>query len=885
MKKIVNIQSLMSLAVKTHQEGQLLEAQKIYSKVLASDATNVQALTNLGSISFQLAEYQFSLKFYEAALRIEPKHVDALYNQARAFHEMKEWGLAISGYGKCLKQSPSHKECLENLASLQLDLGDYDAGLIAARSLVRIAQNHRSLRLLGQCLIGQGHYQQGYKIYEKAVSNSPARPEILFINSISNLRKGNFELGWRHFYLRWSAQSFLIDNKPKAIPVKRWSGESLADKHLFLSAEQGIGDEVMYASCLADLQELAASITLECDLRLVEIYKRSFPGITCIPLLDFDSSAQIAWIEFDYTCSIGDLPQYLRLSRDAYKVRPWLAPQPDLVGHWSDRLKDLPGLKIGISWFGGSKERDKVKRSIELDQLVKAFDAIEVSLISLQYSPSLEEISAVNDVSKTSVSIMQGLDCRNDIDSLISLISCLDLVVTIDNATAHLAGSVGAPVWSLLPLASDWRWLENEFSSYWYKNMRLFRNKRGKSWDALLVDLSLALGTYKPEVASAPQITQKKTEDSTAELSSDTPLTGEKILLLNDTLNWYHWGCSCTSLAIYRNLIAKGYQVSSCAISDLMDIKVFPNTPEQFDDQELLDRFVTENPSLMERIQESDRIVINGEGTLHNTNKAALLLLYLAYIAKQALGKNVQIINHSCFPDDQEEVQDSAKISIYRKVYECLDFIAVRDQYSYGNCRAMGITPTLSFDCLPLFLQDSYPEFDAIAAENRISFGASALSDGRYLKFILELLKDRTLSKLYQFDFIVGARAYLASDDVEFVDKISSLYPSRFNVVFCNSEGEWLRQIRKSKLLISGRFHYSIAAACLGTPFLLFSSNTPKNVALMARLDDYPGNLLSKSEDPYPMVLDALDNPQKYRISGHLRNEMEQAAEKNFYGS
>jgi hypothetical protein len=174
---------------------------------------------------------------------------------------------------------------------------------------------------------------------------------------------------------------------------------------------------------------------------------------------------------------------------------------------------------------------------MELSQFVKAFDSLEVSLISLQYSPSLEEISAVNEVSKNSVSIMQNLDCRNDIDSMLSLINCLDLVVTIDNATAHFAGSVGAPVWSLLPLASEWRWLESDTSSYWYKSMRLFRNRSSKSWNALLGELSLALKAHVPQVKSEHLVVMRKPDRVDAEVESTSLLSGEKILLLNDTLN------------------------------------------------------------------------------------------------------------------------------------------------------------------------------------------------------------------------------------------------------------------------------------------------------------------------------------------------------------
>ena len=193
----------------------------------------------------------------------------------------------------------------------------------------------------------------------------------------------------------------------------------------------------------------------------------------------------------------------------------------------------------------------------------------------------------------------------------------------------------------------------------------------------------------------------------------------------------------------------------------------------------------------------------------------------------------------------------------------------------------MGVDATLAIDCLPLTLRDMLPQLKAVEVERRITIGSSALTDTHFLEFIARLLHDPQLGEQYTFDLLLGSRAYMSAEDIAFAERFANT-PNTLNVVFAESENEWLQQIARSKLLVSGRFHHSVAATCLQTPFLLFNSNTPKNKALADRLDEYPGDLTSDTKDPTPVLHDALKHPHKYQVSHTLIKQLTSAAELNF---
>ncbi len=159
---------------------------------------------------------------------------------------------------------------------------------------------------------------------------------------------------------------------------------------------------------------------------------------------------------------------------------PYLFTLPQDVAMWKSRLNALGSGKrnIGLAWAGNPKQQFDRERSLPLSVLAPLAKLADVRLISLQHGAGAEQ-------AKTAEPGMNLIDWTGEIKNFsdAALIEALDLVITIDTSTAHLAGALGKPVWVLLPYVPDWRWMMGREDSPWYPTMRLFRQSSPGRWD------------------------------------------------------------------------------------------------------------------------------------------------------------------------------------------------------------------------------------------------------------------------------------------------------------------------------------------------------------------------------------------------------------------
>jgi len=189
----------------------------------------------------------------------------------------------------------------------------------------------------------------------------------------------------------------------------------------------------------------------------------------------------------------------------------------------------------------------------------------------------------------------------------------------------------------------------------------------------------------------------------------------QKVVLFNDTSAHYSWGCTGTSLALKERISQLGFELQAIPIRVSHTLKEVPPF-EQFDNRNAFERFCKANPEIAKELQDASAVIINAEGTTHDIRPAPHNLLYVAYASKTFLDKHVEMINHSAYPKDDpllvggkedKELRERAKAA-YKKVYEKLDFIAIREPCSQKEMDALGIATTLSFDCLPLYINAHY---------------------------------------------------------------------------------------------------------------------------------------------------------------------------------
>ncbi len=369
----------------------------------------------------------------------------------------------------------------------------------------------------------------------------------------------------------------------------------------------------------------------------------------------------------------------------------------------------------------------------------------------------------------------------------------------------------------------------------------------------------------------------------------DHPSLPKHVLLINDTMSWYHWGCTGTATQLKISIIRDcGFFLSSVPIQANYDIVDFPQTADEFDNLERFELFKKSNRDLIATLEKSDVVVINGEGTLHGIKPGPLRLLYVAYLSKKFLGKHVEIINHSFYPQDTLEIDASTEATkIYQKVYSCIDFVAVREDLSAKLMDQMGIAATRSFDCLPLYIKENYPRTKrSHPTKDVLLLAGSAAWEQEGIKTLLTYI-DLMIKKGYEVHFLIGAQKDLAPDDRRLVAFLQAHHPQGWKLVEAHSLQEWLQEIENASLLVSGRFHHSIAAACLNTPFIALNSNTPKIHALQPDLDSLEVLFYSDSE-LLPKLLSQTDylihQPFSFNHSEQILERLCKLSLQNFQG-
>lgn len=352
------------------------------------------------------------------------------------------------------------------------------------------------------------------------------------------------------------------------------------------------------------------------------------------------------------------------------------------------------------------------------------------------------------------------------------------------------------------------------------------------------------------------------------------------ITLINDTENECHWGCYGTSSAIKQELYAGGvksiysftcHDGSKLENSPRKCLLVYSKNPviKMLSRWYFVHLFKKQLPDLCKNIEKSDYVVINGEGTINSIHVATRFIFFVVFLAKHVYRKKVCIINHSCYPKESKEKQTS----YYKSAYSMCDFIAAREQRSQQILNhKLNATAALSFDSLPIVVKalpripESFYDDKYICVSGAVNYNTDNSS---YLaEEILKRYGD------YKIIYLVGSASGMNADEPVVIQSLKQYLPEMI-VHDAKSLEEWLSVIKHAELLISGRYHYSIAAMCFGTPMICFSSNTPKTDEIN-KMFGLPNCVSNKDQ-----LSSALDSIQSFKWTP-LLEEMYALAKENY---
>jgi tetratricopeptide (TPR) repeat protein len=377
---------------------------------------------------------------------------------------------------------PGEAAIWHNIGKLHHELNDNDKADEYFRKALKVQPNFaNSLEGLGMTHLNRAEFGMAIDYCNRALAEDPDATEARSNRGMAYLALKRWSEGWRDY------NANVGKDKNRKEPIygeeKRWDGTKGLDVVVF--GEQGIGDEISFASCIPDLVRDSKSVVIECDNRLEPLFQRSFPSTVVYGTRYKEEKTGIiptwrAEKKFDARVSMGQLCEFYRLKDSDFTGKPYLTPDPRKAMQWRvllDSLGDKP--KIGLAWTGGLAHTGTKKRSVTLDTFAPLFNGFDADWVSLQY----KEPEVANAESKYGIKI-HDWDWGTrvfDYDQTVALISELDLVISVCTTVVHAAGGVGKETWCLVPHQNMWRYLTKGEWFPWSSSVSLHRQK-GREW-------------------------------------------------------------------------------------------------------------------------------------------------------------------------------------------------------------------------------------------------------------------------------------------------------------------------------------------------------------------------------------------------------------------
>jgi len=432
------------------QQGSVGQAESIYRQVIAQAPRSAEAHVYLGLALFDQRRFAESEASYRAGLAIQQHFPIAWNNLGNTLRMQNKVEAADECFARAIEQQPDYLSPFKNRGTLW---------------------------------IWAGEIQRGLRWYEQALQIAPDEAELHRNLGVIYLLQGRFEEGWAEYRYRWKLPGLV---RP-TVPALLWQGEALAGKTILLYPEQGLGDLIHFVRMAEVLQQQGAHTILTCEPKMV-------PLLASARGIDQLCPASLPADAVDYHASLIEVADHLQIGRTNVPANvPYLSVPETHFHQWRAWMSPYRGYRVGICWQGNPQHHADVYRSLPLEQFADVAGIPGVSLFSLQHGFGSEQVDQVSFGSQI-VRLPADFDRSSGafVDTA-AVIQSLDLVITSDTSTAHLAGALGVPTWLLLGKVPDWRWLLNDTSTAWYPTMRLFRQASIGDWQAVMREVAAKL--------------------------------------------------------------------------------------------------------------------------------------------------------------------------------------------------------------------------------------------------------------------------------------------------------------------------------------------------------------------------------------------------------
>lgn len=490
-----NIDHLLGLANAAIQNTNFSEAVAHYRKVLLLEPNNADALHYYGVLLVDRKAIKLGIDWITKSLRLDSRDKLKFTNRAIALQRV---GLTQQAKADLLKALSIDAECylaLLNLGHVYKSENRLESAIRVYQKVISIQPNdYPPYDHLTYCFSYPDNLKKRVESAQRAHYLNPLDHDCAYNFSLYCLMVGRFAEGWDLSRSRWLASATQDKTRYSDTPSLTRPVFDLASPKgpVFIWAEQGLGDEIMFLSILMDfLKQVPEQTIVQVDSRMLSMWRRSFPTVKFIKRGEIPEHST-----YQSHLAAGDLPGLFRRSKNDFpsaEVR-YLMADEFLRERLSKVVRCRQKPVVGLGWFSTNGST----RRIPLIDLVKVISKFDVTLVNLQYGDITQEVNEVEKELGTRVFMETGVNCDSDLEGLAALMKSCDLVISISNTTVHLAGALGVKTWGLLPFFPGWRWFSDGDTSLWYRSVSLIRQSSLSDWSTAYAELERRLQNEYP---------------------------------------------------------------------------------------------------------------------------------------------------------------------------------------------------------------------------------------------------------------------------------------------------------------------------------------------------------------------------------------------------
>lgn len=476
-----------------HAIGKTLNALEAFDRAIALQPDRPEAYLLAANALATIDRDEDSLPLLRRAAELDNSSASVRFQLAGCLHLLKRREESAEQAREAIARSKGRIEDEIGAGKYLMTIGETVGAIDHFRRALDIDPNSiAALEGYASSLNFMPNSKETVPLFDQILARKPQQATAMLNKAVASLAGGRFSTeNWKLLDARLTIEGKITG---RSYLVPRWTGEKL-EGTLLVWGEQGIGDQILYASMIEEVAERVDRLVIEANPKLVPLFARSFPFAEVRAL-----TKELNESDIDAHIAFGGLCEFFRHSWEDFRCRPYLYADKEKTNTLRGLISGGRKCTIGLSWrsanpkFGGYK-------TAKLSDFAPLFKHPEFAFFDFQYDETAEELNSVRSELGYNVRHLDEIDNTNDIDGLAALIEACDAVLTISNTTAHIAGALGKRVWIMIPSGPGrhWYWFRERIESPWYPEARIVRQQPGQSWQDLVDSITPEIVAYAKE--------------------------------------------------------------------------------------------------------------------------------------------------------------------------------------------------------------------------------------------------------------------------------------------------------------------------------------------------------------------------------------------------